>query len=198
MKREVFLAVAASASLAACGGSEPATPVAAAPTVEGAWIIDKAASWIEFSGTQTGKAFTGRFETFDAEIVFDPADVTAARIKAVIGTGSAKTGDRQRDAALPGDEWFSSKVFPDARFVSASVIATGEGAYEAEGMLSIRGIERPVTLPFTLTFADGRATADGAVSLNRSDFGVGQGEEFQTDKWVGYDVKVSVHIEATR
>lgn len=198
MMRRHFIFVAAFTALAACGKEEPAQPVSLAPAVEGAWTVDKAASRIEFSGTQTGKAFTGRFENFDATIVFDPADLSSARIEAVIDTGSAKTGDRQRDAALPGAEWFFSKSFPEARFVSSSVAAAGDGAYEAVGTLSIRDMEKAVTLPFTLTIADGRATAEGSVTLNRSDFGVGRGEEFLTDKWVGYDVGVSVRIEATK
>lgn len=196
MKRPI--AAAAFAALAACAKENVDAPAPSAPAVDGAWTIDKAASRIEFSGTQTGKSFTGAFEDFDAVIVFDPADLSSARIEAVIDTASAKTGDRQRDAALPGAEWFSSKAFPEARFVSAAVTAAGEGAYEAAGALSIRGLTRDVTLPFTLTIADGRATADGAVMLNRADFGVGQGEEFATDKWVGYDVRLTVHIEATR
>lgn len=168
------------------------------PAVEGAWIVDKDASRIEFSGTQTGKPFTGAFEAFNAVILFDPADLSASRIEATIDTGSAKTGDRQRDAALPGAEWFSSAAFPEARFVSTAVKSIGNGAYEAAGKLSVRGVERDVTLPLTIEIAEGRATADGEVTLNRADFGVGQGEEFLTDKWVGYNVTVSIHIEATR
>lgn len=196
MKRH--LAAAAFVALAACAKENVDAPAPSAPAVEGAWALDKAASRIEFSGTQTGTPFTGVFENFDAVIVFDPADLPSARIEAVIDTASARTGDRQRDAALPGAEWFSSQAFPEARFVSATVTAAGEGAYEAAGMLSIRGVERPLTLPFTMTVVDGRATADGAVTLNRTDFGIGQGEDFLTDKWVGYEVKLAIHIEAAR
>jgi cytochrome b561 len=198
MMRAPLILLAAGAALAACGAQKAAPAAAAAPAVEGAWLVDKAASRIEFSGTQTGKPFTGRFETFDAVIVFDPEDLASARIEATIETGSAKTGDRQRDAALPGAEWFSANAFPQARFASTSVTAAEEGAFIAAGTLSIRGVEKSVTLPFTLAIEQGRATADGSITLNRSDFGVGQGEKFLTDKWVGYDVTVSVHIEATR
>jgi polyisoprenoid-binding protein YceI len=194
--RHAFLGL--SALLAACGenAAEP-TPSAAAPAVPGAWIVDKAASKIEFSGTQTGKAFTGRFETFDATIIFDPEDLAAAKIEAVIDTGSARTGDRQRDAALPGAEWFSAKAFPQARFISETVTAAASG-YEARGKLTIREAGKDLTLPFTVGIDGNRAVADAAVTLNRADFGVGQGEEFLTDKWVGYDVKVTIHIEAAR
>ncbi len=198
MMRKLLAALGAGALLASCGGEPTAAEaVPSARAVAGAWVIDKAASRIEFSGTQTGKPFTGKFEAFDATIVFDPADLAAARIEAVVDTGSAKTGDRQRDAALPGAEWFSIDAFPAARFVSVTVAATDKGAYEARGKLSIRNIEKDLVLPFTLTIENGRAVADGAIDLNRADFGVGQGE-FLTDQWVGYGVTVMIHIEAAR
>ncbi|MDZ7627420.1 MAG: YceI family protein [Parvularculaceae bacterium] len=197
--QRTIIGVAAAIMLAACGdkAAEPAAKPAA-PVVPGAWAIDKAASKIEFSGTQTGKAFTGRFESFDAVIILDSDNLPAARIEAVIDTGSAKTGDRQRDAALPGAEWFSATAFPQARFVSQSVTAAAGGAYEARGKLTIRDAEKDLLLPFTLDITGDRAVADAEVTLNRADFGVGQGEDFLTDKWVGYEVKVSLHLEATR
>jgi len=196
MMRSVVAAAALLTAVAGC--DSPATVEApSAPVVEGAWRIDSQASRIAFTGTQTGKEFTGAFETFDLTVVLDPADLSAARIEAVIDTGSAKTGDRQRDAALPGADWFSTAAFPQARFESESVTASGEGDYEAHGKLSIRGIVKEIAFPFTLTIETGRAVADGQIALNRTDFGLGQGE-FLTDKWVGYDVDVTVHIEATR
>lgn len=186
------------AALAACGDASAPAAELAAPAVEGAWRIDKAASRIEFTGTQNGREFTGGFQEFDATVLLDPADLGAARIEAVVYTASAKTGDRQRDAALPGADWFSSKAFPTARFVSDAVTSTRENTYSAAGKLSIRGIERDLTLPFRLAITDGRAIADAEFALNRSDFGVGQGEDFVTDKWVGYEVKVMIHLEAVR
>ncbi|MFN3959994.1 MAG: YceI family protein [Parvularculaceae bacterium] len=192
-----FLSFAA--ALAACGAEQDhAAPALAAPPVDGAWIVDKAASRIGFTGTQTDKAFTGAFERFDATILFDPADLASSRIEAAVDTGSARTGDRQRDAALPGAEWFDASAYPTAQFSSRAIRATGPHAYEADGTLAIRGVEKPLTLPFTVTIANGRAVADASVSVNRSEFGVGQGEEFATDRWVGYDVTVTIHLEATR
>lgn len=196
--RLIFLSIAVVAALASCGQA-PAPPAdLAAPAVEGAWLVDKAASRIAFTGTQNGKEFTGDFDRFEATILFDPADLAASRVEAVIDTGSAKTGDRQRDGALPGADWLSSSAFPTARFVSTSIEATGVDAYEAAGELSIRGAAKDLTLPFSLRIAGDRATADAVITLNRSDFGVGQGEEFVTDKWVGYEVQVTIHIEAVR
>lgn len=190
--------IALFAALASCGeASAPATELSA-PAVEGAWRIDKSASRIAFTGTQNGKEFAGAFERFDATILLDPDNLGDARIEAVIDTASARTGDRQRDAALPGADWFSSTAFPTARFQSDTIVETAANAYEATGTLSVRGVERDLTLPFRLTIDESRAVADASVALNRSDFGVGQGEDFATDKWVGYAVGVTIHLEAVR
>lgn len=190
--------IALFATLASCGEAPTPSADLTAPAKEGAWRIDKAASRITFTGTQNGKEFTGAFERFDATIQLDPDNLGAASIEAIIDTASAKSGDRQRDAALPGADWFASKAFPSARFQSDSIVATRPDAYEATGALSIRGTERPLTLPFTLVIKDGRAVADAEVVLNRTDFGVGQGDDFVTDKWVGYEVGVAIHLEAVR
>jgi polyisoprenoid-binding protein YceI len=161
------------------------------------WIVDKAKSWVSFTGTQTGKEFTGRFSNYSAAIVFDPDDLSTAEIEVGIDMSSAKTGDKQRDDALPGKDWFAAAAFPLARFSASDVVATGSGAYEARGRLTIREAMRDLALPFTLSIDGSRATADGAVTVVRTDYGVGQGE-FATGEWVGLDVKVSFHIEATR
>ncbi|MBB3884449.1 polyisoprenoid-binding protein YceI [Acetobacter oeni] len=62
---------------------------------------------------------------------------------------SAATGDRQRDTALPGRDWFDIARFPEATFSATSVRKTGVNTYEAIGTLSLRGIIRSVILPFT-------------------------------------------------
>lgn len=168
--------------------AEPAAPVK--------WAVDKGKSRIEFTGSQTGKEFTGSFSSFDVSVVFDPANLAAARIKATIDMASAKAGDRQRDDALPSKDWFSVASFPTAVFESSDIRAAGS-SYEASGTLTLRGVSKDLTLPFSLDISGDHAVADGSVSLVRSDFGVGQGE-FVTGEWVGLDVKVSVHIEANR
>lgn len=194
MKSQMLAALAAAISLAGCG-AKSVEAAEAAPS--GGWIVDRANSRLEFSGTQTGDAFSGAFGAFDAAIVLDPADLSAASIKVVVDITSAKTGDRQRDAALPTADWFSAKAFPKATFAASEIIAVGDGAYEARGKLTIREATRDLALPFTLAIDGDKAVADGAATLVRTDFGVGQGE-FATGQWVGLDVKVSFHIEASR
>lgn len=161
------------------------------------WTLDKSASRLEFSATQTGKGFKGAFSSFDADIRFDPEDLSTAKIVVTVNTSSAATGDKQRDAALPTSEWFASKAFPAATFSASKVTARSDGSYVADGSLTIRGVSKPLLLPFTVEISGERAVAEGEVTLMRNDFGVGQGE-FATDEWVGFAVAVSFHIEASR
>lgn len=174
--------------------AEIAGPVSPHPA---SWKVDKGKSRLEFTGVQTGKGFTGAFSSFETSIDLDPENLAAARIGIVIDMTSAKTGDRQRDAALPTAEWFSTAAFPNATFSSSEVLATGPDAYEARGKLTIRDVSKDLLLPFTLKIAGDHAVAEGAATLVRSDFGVGQGE-FATGAWVALDVGVSFHLEADR
>lgn len=190
----IVAAVAAVAFFAACGSK--ADEALSTDNSDG-WTMDETASRLEFTATQTGKAFSGSFEEFDASIVFDPDNLETATISVVIKTASARTGDRQRDGALPTNDWFAAKAFPEATFSADEVVRVGEGRYEARGALTIRGTSRPLSLPFTLAIEGDRAVADGETTLVRTDFGIGQGE-FATDEWVGFDVSVAFHLEATR
>ncbi|MCB2114390.1 MAG: YceI family protein [Parvularculaceae bacterium] len=189
----IFAFAAAFFLFAACGSEADET----APGGPGGWRVDKSASRLSFTATQTGKPFTGEFGDFNAVIDFDPDNLADAKISVIVKTGSARTGDRQRDDALPTGDWFAAAAFPEAAFVAGEVAAVGAGRYEARGDLTIRGESRPLILPFTVSIEGNRAVADGETSLIRTDFGVGQGE-FASDEWVGFEVLVAFHIEATR
>ena len=160
-----------------------------------AWVVDKNVSVLSFTGTQTGKSFSGEFSDFEAMIILDPDNLDAASITVTVQTGSAKTGDRQRDSALPGKDWFNEKSFPSAVFEATNVIKAPDDSFVARGTLSLRGVSKEIDLPFSLQIEDGTAFAEGSVQLIRSDFGVGQGE-FSSGKWVGLEVDVSFMIKA--
>ena len=161
-----------------------------------AWRIDPGASSVMFTGRQGEDEFTGRFGTFDAQIRLDPDDPTGAMIVAAVDLGSVDAGSDDRNQSLPEAGWFDIARFPQATFRSSVVREVADGAYEADGALTIKGVSRDATMPFTLDIAgDGRAVADGQITLDRSDFGIGQGD-FAGPEWVDTEVTVSVHVEA--
>ncbi|HUO55305.1 MAG TPA: YceI family protein [Rhodoblastus sp.] len=151
---------------------------------------------LTFSGVQAGDKFSGRFSRFDGAISFDPDKLDEAKITIVVDMASAATGDRQRDAALPGSDWFDVAHFPQARFDSRKVVRAGAG-YEAVGDLTLRGATREIRLPFTLTIDGAKAQAKGHVGLRREMFGIGQGD-WASGEWIDLDVGVDFDIKAER
>ncbi|PZQ40124.1 MAG: cytochrome B, partial [Phenylobacterium zucineum] len=74
---------------------------------------------------------------------------------------------------------------------------TGEGKFVADGTLDLRGVKKPLSLPFTLKIDGDTATARGVTTLDRTTFGVGQGEWASTDE-IAAKVKVSFNLTAKR
>lgn len=162
-----------------------------------AWTVDKPASKVAFSSSFDGGAFTGSFRRWDAAIRFDPANLAGSSVTATFDMTSAATGDSGRDEALPQDEWFAAKQFPKATFTAKSFKALGGNRYQAVGTLTIRGVTKPLTLPFTLVITGGVAKMNASVGLNRLAFGVGQGE-WKTTEVVPGTVTVNISLTARR
>jgi polyisoprenoid-binding protein YceI len=159
------------------------------------WTIDYSHSHLGFIGKQGDTAFDGSFKKFTATVDFDPDHPEGGKIAATVDLASATTGDDQKDSMLPQSDWFDTSKFPQAQFVSAQIRKTGTNAYEAQGMLTIKGIAKPVILPFTLVAEGDHWRAQGKTTLMRSDFNIGQGQ-WSDDKTVRLKVDVTVDLAA--
>ena len=171
----------------------PALAMAAPPT----WAVDKAASRLTFSSTVSGTAFTGRFARWDAVIRFDPKDPAHSDVAATIDVASAATGNGDRDAELPDQDWFWTSHFPRASYVAHSFQPAGPGRFVAIGVLTVRGVAKPLNLPFALAVNGTTAHMTGGIRVNRLAFGVGQGEWAATDT-VPAGVTVNIDLTAHR
>ena len=171
-----------------------AAPALAAPSV---WIVDPAASKLAFQGTMNGAPFVGAFRRWTAQIAFDPKALAASKVNVVIDVASAASGDADRDQALPTDDWFAAGKFARASFVTHAFRDLGGGKYLATGDLTIRGVSRSVALPFTLAIEGDAARMNGSLALDRTAFGVGQGQ-WKAGDVVGAKVVVSVSLAAHR
>jgi polyisoprenoid-binding protein YceI len=167
-----------------------AAPAFAAPPT---WAVDPS-SKLTFQGAMNGQAFNGTFKRWSAQIVFDPKALAASKVVVTVNVASGATGDADRDQAIPTDDWFAAGKFAQATFVTRDFRDLGAGKYAADGDLTIRGVKMPVTLPFTLVISGDTARMNGAVVLNRTAFGVGQGQ-WKTGEVV--DTKVTVNVALT-
>ena len=142
---------------------------------------------------QQGAKFESHFETFTAQVQFNPARPETGRIRARIKLASVDTGNPERDEILRTADWFGVGQWPEATFVANRIVRVTDG-YSASGTLSLRGVARPVTLRFSWTPAGVTpARLSGEASVERLAFGVGQGD-WQDTAYVGNAVAIQVDI----
>jgi polyisoprenoid-binding protein YceI len=151
-------------------------------------------STLGFATTWAGDPLQGRLERWTADIVFSPYDLGHSKVSVSIDTTSAKTGDDQRDASLPSSDWFDAAAHPKATFTATKFDHSGGDRYVAHGVLNLRGVSKPMDLPFRLTIAGDTAKVSAETSLDRLAFGVGQGDFQSTDQ---VPAKVAVRVELT-
>jgi polyisoprenoid-binding protein YceI len=160
------------------------------------WSVEPQ-SKLGFSVVWSGEPLTGVFKRWRADIAFDPADLAHSHVVATIETGSLVTDYPDGDDAIKGAVGFASDRFPVARFETATIRRLPDGSFVADGRLTIRGITRPVSLPFKVSFQGTQAHMTGKTTVVRTDFGVGQGE-WAAPEPVAHQVTITVDLVATK
>ncbi|USQ96406.1 YceI family protein [Caulobacter sp. RL271] len=178
----------------------PAAPEAVAPEAAlkdpVAWAVQKG-STLGFTASWSGSAIEGQFKTWKGDILFSPEALDRSKVTVSIDMASAATGDAQRDESLPSGDFFDTAEHPKAVFTATKFRKTGTDKYVAEGTLDLRGVKKPLSLPFSLKIDGDTATARGVTTLDRTTFGVGQGEWASTDQ-IAAKVQVSFSLTAKR
>ena len=175
----------------------PAAGKATAANPAAGWTIDARQSRIGFSTKWPGNAVNGSFRQWSGDIRFDPANLAGSQALITINTGSAVTGVKEPDDNLATPDWFDARKFPTARFATQSIRSTGPGRYVADGILTIKGVNYRVNLPFALTINGNVATMTGQARLDRINLKLGL-ESDAAAEWVAREVVVTVAVRATR
>ena len=133
-------------------------------------------STLGFSGKFQGQQFDGSFGKFDAAISYDAANLATSKFDVTVDVSTAKTGDGDRDAALPGPDFFDTKKFATAHYVTTGFSKNAKGDIIANGNLTLHGVTKPVALKVAFSPNAGGARLSVTGTLKRLDFGVGSGE----------------------
>lgn len=144
-------------------------------TASAAVYVQAPGSTLAFAGTYQGEAFTGRFPGFATRLAFDPKQLAGSRLDVTIPLATATTGNEDYDGEMRGDAFFDSAKFPQARYSATRFRALGGNRYAADGILSLHGVSKPVTLSFTWT-PGAQPVLAGKATVKRLDFGVGSGD----------------------
>jgi polyisoprenoid-binding protein YceI len=171
--------------------------IAPAAAAAARWTVDPAKSRLGFTVQWSGEAFNATFKSWKADIAFDPADLPHAKATVNINLDSEDSGSADNDEGVKGAEGFATDHFAAATFETTGFTAKGGNAYVASGRLSLHGITKPITLPFTLTITGNTAHMVGKAVVSRIDFGLGHGE-WAAETPIAHAVTITVDLTATR
>jgi polyisoprenoid-binding protein YceI len=156
----------------------PTTP-ATLSDLTGTWIPDPSHTRIGFVARHAMVTkVRGAFNEFEGTAVVDGNDLGASKVNVTIQATSIDTRNEQRDGHLRSNDFLAMEEYPTITFVSTGVRSTGDSSFELTGDLTIKGVTNSVTVPFefegaaTDPFGNLRAGFEGAVTINRKDYGL--------------------------
>jgi polyisoprenoid-binding protein YceI len=131
-------------------------------------------SIITFQVKNVGIATTGAIGGLQANVRFNPANLTASSIEASVDVNTINTDNPDRDEHLKSDDFFDVAHFPRITLKSISFRHKSGNNYTGQFTLTMKGKSKLVDIPFN--FVDKTTTMElkGAFKINRLDFGVGE------------------------
>ena len=167
------------------------------------WEVIQDASTIEFTGVQMGVPTKAEFSSFASEIEFDRDDLSTSAVTVTIELDSVTASYPVLAEVLRQEPWFNVAEYPEAKFEAHRFSEIDNDTFAAEGSLTLRGVTQPVVFTFTFqTYGPHPEKAgwvlailDGEATVQRTAFGVGQGEWGSTSV-VADEVNILVHLSA--
>ena len=145
----------------------------------GTWTLDPAHTRIGFVARHAMVTkVRGSFNEFEGTAVLDGANPANSHAEVTIKAASIDTRNAQRDEHLRSNDFLAMQEHPEITFASTGARQVDDTTFELTGDLTIRGVTKSVTIPFTFEgaakdpFGNLRAGFEGSVAINRKDWGV--------------------------
>ena len=146
----------------------------AAQAQQKTFTLDPAQTKVNFTVDSTLHTVHGDFRLKRGSIQFDNS-TGAATGEMVVDSASGESGNDGRDKKMHKDILESPK-YSDIVFtpqhVKGTVANEGKSTVEVEGMLTMHGKAKPVTMPLEVQLQNGTGSADGTFSVKYQDWGM--------------------------
>lgn len=178
------------ALLAALAGSAIAAPVT--------YVVDESHTFPRFSYSHFGLSTQlSSFSKTSGKVVFD-AQAKTGSVDITIDMKSVNTGFVDFNGHIQGEDFLDTAKFPTATFKSTKVVFEGDKPKSIDGVLTIKGVSKPVTLSVTSFLAMPHPMvkkpaigANAFTTIKRSEYGAGKFAPY-----VGDEVRIDIALEA--
>jgi polyisoprenoid-binding protein YceI len=154
-------------------------------------------TFVRFSYNHLGfSTQQSRFNKTTGTVTLDPAAKTGA-VDLVIDTKSVDTGSELFNGHIQAADLFDTAEFPTATFKSTAVKFNGDDPASVDGVLTIKGISKPVTLTVTSFKHAPNMRKKDAIGANAT--ATVKRSDFKLDKYVPLvsdEVTLTIAIEA--
>ena len=134
--------------------------------------VDKE-SKVTFTIKNFGFNTDGSFQGLQGKIHFDPQQLTSSYFDVSIDATTIDTDITSRDNHLKKEEYLHVQKYPRIHFKSFK-INQQENRYMVHGNITIKGVTRQVSFPFTVQKTGAGYWFRGEFKINRREFGVGK------------------------
>ena len=144
------------------------------------WEIDPTHSQVSFVIRVMSVTSTrGRFHALRGHLHIDEQNPSSSWVAAEVDAASIDTHNVLRDAHLRSTGFFAVKKYPTITFHSTKVEHSGSSSYKVTGNLTLHGVTNPIIFDVEYrgpsTGLDTRTALTAKATINRKDFGLGQG-----------------------
>lgn len=162
------------------------------------YTIDNSHTYPRFSFSHFG--YSNQVASFDkttGKVVFDSVSKRGS-VDIVIDTKSVNTGYAHFNEHIQGDDLLDTNKYPKITFKSTKVVFDDDKPQLVEGLLTIKGITKPVTLTVTNFQATPHPMMKKPV-LGANAYTVIKRSDFNTGKYgphVGDELRIEIAMEA--
>jgi polyisoprenoid-binding protein YceI len=157
--------------------------------------LDPAQSKVDFTLDSTLHTVHGDFHLKRGSIQFDDATGHAGG-EIVVDSASGQSGSDSRDKRMR-KEFLESPKYSDIVFtpqhIKGTVAADGKSQVDVEGLLTMHGQSKPMTLSLQVQLQGGAGSADGTFTVRYQEWGLRNPSTFI----LRVSDKVGIHVHAT-
>ena len=175
------------------------------PAWAAVYEIDKEHTQVGFKIRHLFSNVTGAFDEFEGKVTYEPGKPEIWKAEATIQAASINTKVKERDKHLRSADFFDVEKYPTLSFKSTKVISMSETAATMEGILSLHGVEKPVSLDVQIhgvgkdPWGNVKAGFTATTKINRKDFGLNWNQAIETGGvLVGDEVEITLEVEANQ
>ncbi len=145
---------------------------------------------------------SGTFDQVEGSFDYVPGKPEVWKTTATIQAASINTRVAPRDKHLRSKDFFEVETYPTITFISTGVTDATATIAKLNGVLTIHGVEKPVTLDLEIhgeakdPWGNQRSGFTATTTINRKDFGLNWNEVVETGQLlVGEEVEITLEVE---